>query len=282
MQNFNFHSHTYRCGHSQFDYTDEEYALDYINNGFKKMAFTDHAPEKHIVDTRNHMRMGYEQRREYYNSINQLKEKYADKIEIESGFEIEYLPNQVEDMLELKGETDKLILGQHFVYAQNNKDLVIFWEGHVCEDADVLRYGEYVEEAMRLGIPDIIAHPDICFSGRESFGEVEEKTSRKICEASKKYDIPLEINLNGIFTKTYYRNREFNNDSMEKQIERLSDVRYPCKDFWKIASEYNVKALYGLDTHIRGYIPLYNNLVTLSNVLLGEDVIKKLNFVEKM
>ena len=30
MQNFNYHSHTYRCVHADLDYTDEEYILDYI------------------------------------------------------------------------------------------------------------------------------------------------------------------------------------------------------------------------------------------------------------
>ena len=65
MQKFNFHSHTYRCGHADFDYTDEEYVLDYIKQGFKRIAFTDHVPEKVIIDKRSHMRMGYEQRHEY-------------------------------------------------------------------------------------------------------------------------------------------------------------------------------------------------------------------------
>lgn len=46
MQKFNYHTHTYRCGHSDSDYTDEEYIIDLIRMGFKKMAFTDHCPEK--------------------------------------------------------------------------------------------------------------------------------------------------------------------------------------------------------------------------------------------
>ena len=41
MQKFNYHTHTYRCGHSDSDYTDEEYIIDLIRMGFKKTAFTD-------------------------------------------------------------------------------------------------------------------------------------------------------------------------------------------------------------------------------------------------
>ena len=55
-----------------------------------------------------------------------MQEKYKDKIEIQIGFEVEYLPDQVDNIMELKGETDKLILGQHFVYDEDEKDLVVF------------------------------------------------------------------------------------------------------------------------------------------------------------
>lgn len=68
MQKFNYHSHTYRCGHADLDYTDEEYVLDYIKMGFKKMAFTDHCPEKNEIDKRETMRMKYSEKCEYLDS----------------------------------------------------------------------------------------------------------------------------------------------------------------------------------------------------------------------
>lgn len=46
MQKFNYHSHTYRCGHADFNMEDEDYIKEYIKMGFKKMAFTDHCPQK--------------------------------------------------------------------------------------------------------------------------------------------------------------------------------------------------------------------------------------------
>ena len=30
MQNFNFHQHTYRCGHADLNMTDEDYVQQYI------------------------------------------------------------------------------------------------------------------------------------------------------------------------------------------------------------------------------------------------------------
>ena len=102
MQNFNYHTHTYRCGHTQKDMTDEDFVNEFIKKGFKKIAFTDHCPQKQSIDKRKNMRMEYSQINEYLDSIKYLKDKYKDKIEIESGFEIEYLPGEEENLLELK------------------------------------------------------------------------------------------------------------------------------------------------------------------------------------
>lgn len=52
IQNYNFHTHTFRCGHADL-VDEEEYVKEYIAMGFKKIAFTDHCPEKIIIDTRN-------------------------------------------------------------------------------------------------------------------------------------------------------------------------------------------------------------------------------------
>lgn len=105
MQKFNYHTHTYRCGHADLNLKDKEYVEEFIKLGFKKIAFTDHCPEKNENDKRPNIRMGYEQRKEYLESIKQLKEKYADKIEIESGYEVEYLPGEEANLMELKEET---------------------------------------------------------------------------------------------------------------------------------------------------------------------------------
>lgn len=278
MQRFNYHSHTYRCGHADFDMTDEEYVQEYIKMGFKKVAFTDHCPEKNKIDKRNDMRMEYAEKEEYLSSIKALKEKYADKIEIETGYEVEYLPGEEENLKELKEETDKLILGQHFVY-DDNKNLVII-ERNLVDEA-IIKYAEYVRRAMELGIPDIIAHPDLFMKARKEFGETEAKATEIICEAAEKYNVPLEINLNNIFAHTYYEHRKLNNDSVEIQREKLTKVSYPCKDFWKIASKYNIKVLYGADIHHRGQILLFDKLVSFANEIIGEEIINKLNFIKE-
>ena len=243
------------------------------------MAFTDHCPEKNEIDKRQDMRMKYSQKDEYLNSIKSLKEKNADKIEIQSGFEVEYLPGEEENIMELKNETDKIVLGQHFIY-DDNKQLKIFRKADFS-DKDLIRYAEYIDKAMELNIPDIIAHPDLFMSGRKRFGDIENKVSNMICKSAEKYNIPLEINLNDIFCSSYHENGILNNEPIEKQKAKLKNVSYPCREFWKIALEYNIKVLYGIDDHHRGQVLVWNELLELAKDIIGEETINKLNFIEE-
>ncbi len=132
---------------------------------------------------------------------------------------------------------------------------------------------------MKEGIPDIIAHPDLYMLHRDKFGEIEAKVANMICLSSEKYNIPLEINLNNIFAKTYYMDKKLNHDPIEKQRQRLKNVSYPCKGFWDIATKYNIKVLYGIDAHHKGQILLWNELLELAKEVIGEDTINKLNFI---
>lgn len=279
MQKFNYHSHTYRCGHADFNMEDEDYIKEYIKMGFKKMAFTDHCPQKNEIDVRPNTRMKYDERKEYLKSIEKLKEKYEDEIEIYSGYEVEYLPGEEDNLFELKQETDKLILGQHFIY-DDNKNLKIFWQDKFSDD-ELIKYAEYIDKAMELNIPDIIAHPDIYMLNIDSFGKTEEKVANMICKSAEKYNIPLEINISNIFSKVFFEEKKLNHLSIEEQRKKLVNVKYPCKEFWNIAKNYNIKVLYGIDAHFGGQILCWNELVQLANEIIGEDTIKKLSFIEE-
>lgn len=264
MQNFNYHTHTYRCGHADDNLMDEDYVKEFIKKGFKKIAFTDHAPEKEIIDKRTYMRMKYSQKDEYLNSIKKLKEKYSDVIEIETGFEVEYLPGQENNLYALKNEVDKIVLGQHFIYDNDNKNLKIF-RHHNFTDEDLIKYANYIDIAMQKNIPDIIVHPDLYMLARDSFGKVEEEVAHIICKSAEKHDIPLEINLT---------------EANLYLIGRKNKISYPAKEFWHIATEYDVKVLYGIDAHYKNQITNYKECIDIVNDLIGEEKVKKLNFIK--
>ena len=266
MQNFNYHTHTYRCGHADRTMMDEEYVIELIKQGFKKIAFTDHCPDKAGIDKRTNMRMKYSEKEEYLDSIKNLKQKYSDVIEIETGYEVEYLPGQEQNLLELKNEVDKIVLGQHFIYADDNKSLKIFRHQDFNDD-DLIKYANYIDNAMEKNIPDIIVHPDLYMLSRDTFGEIEAKVAHIICKSAEKHNIPLEINLSDPFL--YYCNNKYK-------------VRYPSKEFWEIATNYNIKVLYGIDAHFKEQIRGYKESIEIANEIIGEETIKKLNFIKKI
>lgn len=132
---------------------------------------------------------------------------------------------------------------------------------------------------MRLNIPDIIAHPDVYMLSRKNFGKIEEKVANMICKSAEKYNVPLEINLNDIFYKIYFENKILNNLPVQKQKEKLANVKYPCKGFRNVVTNYNIKVLYGIDAHYKGQIALWNELLELADEILGEELIDELRFV---
>ena len=262
MQRFNYHTHTERCHHAQPVFSDEDYVVAHIKSGFDAMAFTDHCPEKEIVDIRPHMRMSYAQRLEYLESIRKLQAKYENQITIKSGYEIEFLPGQEENLFELKNEVDIIALGQHFVYDDSMERLLIF-RHHVFTDEELERYADYIEEAVRLGLPDYIAHPDIYMIGRKKFGTIEEHICRRICELAERYSIPLEINFGQIRALKY---------------GLIYSLDYPCRDFWRIVAEHNIKVIYGIDEHFRSEIEDVERSFGIVESVLSPEIISKLKF----
>ena len=70
LQNFNYHGHTFRCGHADSTMSDEDFVREFINKGFKKISFTDHCPHKDGTDDRREMRMPYKEKDNYIvNSV---------------------------------------------------------------------------------------------------------------------------------------------------------------------------------------------------------------------
>ena len=178
-------------------------------------------------------------------------------------FEVDYLPGQEENLFELKNETNKIILGQHYIYNVDKSKLLII-RYHEFSDEETLRYAEYIKTAIEKNIPDIIAHPDVYMLSRDNYTEVDEKVAHIICSTAEKYGIPIEINLTqpNLFI-----------------IGEIENIVYPCKEFWEIASEYkNLKVIYGVDAHFEYQIMNYEKAIEIANKHIGQDIIDKLHF----
>ncbi len=233
-----FHTHTFRCGHAQG--LDEEYVLEAIKNGIKVLGFSDHVMIPNFKDKgelynpsiRKHgVRGDYDVFfNDYIDSINKLKEKYKDIIEIHLGFEAEYAieyENYYRSLLDSK-KIEYLIQGQHFHSFDGN---FVHYSSLDFEKAIEI-YIDDVIQGMSSGLFKYLAHPDIFSLWYGSNEPRYEEFSRRIIESAIKYDIPLEINLGG-----------------RRRREDESHL-YANRKFFEIVGEYkNNKVIIGCDAH---------------------------------
>ena len=224
----NFHTHNYRCGHAVGNV--EDYVKVAINEGYSELGISDHAPvPSHYED-----RMKMEELGEYLIEIEEAQKKYGDKIKIYKSLEIEYFPEWQEYYDELKKKLDYIILGLHAFRIEGENKIYSAW--NINTEEHVLAYGKYMVKAIESEKFDYIAHPDLYMINYRNWTENCIEVAHMICKAAEKYDIPLEVNANGI-RKTLARHPEWDK------------YMYPYKEFWEIVAKYNVRTIIGSDTH---------------------------------
>ena len=228
IQDFNYHTHTFRCGHANG--TDEEYVLAAIEAGYKILGFSDHAPYRNLPFPRS--RMAWEQLDEYVESINALKEKYKDQIEIHVGLETEYYPDHHDEKVALLEKVEYLLLGQHSMYPSGDGSFFRF-----NTDEQLMMYAENICKGLETGLYTYLCHPDVYIYNQVGFDDTCRKVARMILAKAAETDTPVEINVHGV-----NRDRQHFPDGSELDW-------YPHKEFWKIAAEYPLRCIYGIDAH---------------------------------
>jgi HisJ family histidinol phosphate phosphatase len=216
-----FHVHTHRCGHAGTD-KDSAYVEKAIELSAPRIVFADHAP---FPGDPFLGRMRMDQLPEYIDSMQKLKDGYADRIEILCGLEIEYFPDFEEyysELHEMSG-LDLLVLGQHMFEYEPGR--------YSFSDED--RSGEYkgMCEAMIAGIKtnmfDVVAHPDRAFRRCKMPGPEEIRMAKQLIGAAA---------FNGVYL-------ELNYESLRDDM-----IWY---DFWNLLLPLNMM-IYGLDAHSVG------------------------------
>lgn len=219
----NLHTHTWRCGHARG--IEKEFIQNAIKGKIKTLGFSDHMPFVFPDGRESGYRVKMHLAKDYINSLKKLKEEYKDKIDIRIGFEMEYYPDHFEDMLSLAKRlgAEYLILGEHYPSYEDGRFL---YSGTQTDNAKALKaYVDGCVAGIESGVFTYVAHPDVFnFTGDTALYVSEMK---RLCEASKRCDIPLEINFLGI----------------------RSNRHYPRELFWKTAGETGCSAVYGFDAH---------------------------------
>ena len=165
-----------------------------------------------------------EQFKDYCDTVRLLQKKYADRIEIHLGVELEYYPAFFFTLLpELQDAgIEYMLLGQHFIGNEINEH----YSGNPTGDPVILKqYCEQSMDAMQTGLFTYFAHPDLIhFKGDETFYRQQ---MRRLCQEAKSCGMPLELNMLG----------------------KWSGRHYPNPVFWELAAEEGCDVILGCDAH---------------------------------
>ena len=239
----NYHTHNQLCNHAVGDC--EAYVLEAINLGMEEIGITDHNPIPVEYLTPYYYKrnwcfrnMSYDAfENVYLQELDEVIEKYGDKIRILKGVEAEYIPHHHDYYVEMSKKLDYMLLGLHFFY-DNEKCLNSY--GDVNYET-IKFYVDNAIKAMSTGLFKVFVHPDLFMfnykniNGERKFDEAAVSATRQIIEAAIKYDVYLELNCNGL-QNTYKRSS--------------SEWLYPYIEFWQIAKEYkDLKIIIGADAH---------------------------------
>lgn len=227
---YNYHTHTKRCNHAIGE--DIEYVNAAIKAGFDGIGFSEHIMLPKVFNSG--VRGDYTLKDEYLSSIRTLQKNYQDKIKIYVGFECEYdkqYAKYFKSLLDNK-EVDYLIFGNHNLYFKNGEK---FYKPTTSKEF-LKRYLKKALKGIRSGLFKVMAHPDL-FMGNTGWNKDAKRVSTLICKEAKKYNVALEINCGCI--------------NWETPSLRYGEVRirYPYKEFWKIAKKYNNTVVVGIDAH---------------------------------
>ena len=249
---YNYHTHTYLCAHASGNI--ESYVKRAIEGGIKYMGFSDHIPFLCANGEYSHYRIHPATAGFYFSELNRLREKYKNEIDIKIGFEMEYYPKDFERMLKsaIDYGAEYLILGQHFLEDESVPGTLPCSASNNSEDF-LKKYVSNVVDGIKTGAFTYVAHPDLChFSGSV---EIYDREMIKICKASEKYNIPLEINFLGIRTNRHY----------------------PFQHFWELAGTTKAPVTFGFDAHTS------KDTCDLDSLPVAMELVKKynLNYIGK-
>ena len=223
MKRVDLHNHTTRCNHAEGSV--DEYVEKAILEEIDIFGFSDHAPMNY--DTL--YRMSFDEMNAYENDIKNAKEKYANKIEILLGYEVDYLPGYMDERV-LNANVDYLIGSVHFIdkWGFDNPEFIGRYEG---ADIDAIwqEYFNLVESMAKTGLFNIVGHLDLI----KVFKFLPKKDIRLIAKnalnAIKKSGMAIEINSAG------YR----------KPIGEA----YPSRELLEMAYERDIPITFGSDAH---------------------------------
>jgi len=250
------HNHTTRCNHA--DGSIEQYIERAIEIGIDIYGFSEHAP----MDFDQKYRLSFDDMTLYESEIIDLKNRYEEKIKILLGYEVDYIPNHIDDRV-LSSDVDYLIGSVHFIdrWGFDNPEFIGEYKSRDI-DTIWIEYFSAVENMAKSGLFDIVGHFDLI----KVFKYLPKTDIRLLAinalKAIKKSNMTLEINSAGL----------------RKPIGEI----YPSKYLLEEAYSLDIPITLGSDAHSVNQVGYgYDNAISLAkeigyenaNIYQGRDKI---------
>ncbi len=227
------HNHTTLCNHAEGSVND--YVEKAIACGIDIFGFSDHAP----MDFDPKYRMSFEETALYKQWVMHAKQKYADKIEVLFGYEVDYLPGHLDERI-LNADVDFLIGSVHFIneWGFDNPEFIGRYQN---EDIDLVwqKYFDLIEAMAKSGLFDVVGHIDLI----KVFKFMPEKDILELAmpalKAIKEADMVLEINAAG------YR--------------KPCAEPYPSAEILQAAFALGIPITFSSDAHSAEHVGLFRN-----------------------
>ncbi len=224
----NYHTHHELCKHAGG--RAEDYIKEAIKLNMEVLGISDHAPSRVLDET---FRMSWEDFPVYVADVRKNIKKYQGQLEVHIGLEAEFLDPDMSYYDELLENVDYLILGQHFIQ-KTPTSMKSTYDLDMPEDLKI--YTKELINGMKSGKFVMIAHPDLFMFSYPKFDEHAKQVAIELAEASKKYNVPLEFNANGI------RRGKIN-------VPEGKRFYYPREDFWNIVKDTGAEIVLSADAH---------------------------------
>ena len=217
------HNHTVRCNHAEGSVA--EYIERAIDVGIDIFGFADHAP----MDFDEKYRMGFDEMANYEAEIREAAERYADRILLRLGYEVDWLPGHMDERV-LNAKVDYLIGSVHFLsgWGFDNPEFIGHWESQEV-DGVWERYFAEIAAMARSGRFDIVGHLDLV----KVFGHHPKRDIRELAEEA----------LDAIATSGM--SLELNAAGWRKPVGEA----YPSLDLLRMAFDREIPITFASDAH---------------------------------
>ncbi len=208
----------------------ESYIQRAIELGIDIYGFSEHAP----MNFDEHYRLKFSEMDLYTQEVQELQEKYKNKIKILLGYEVDYLKGYMDERV-LNANVDYLIGSVHFLdkWGFDNPEFIGEWRSRNIDEI-WQNYFDNIEAMAKTGYFDIVGHLDLI----KVFNFMPKKDIRVLAKnallAIKRANMVMEINSAGL----------------RKPVKEL----YPSKSLLEMAYELNIPITFSSDAHAIGQV----------------------------